>query len=454
MQLTQIAQKNTANSRLASRLTGIQWIVCAIASIGFAFDMYELLMMPLIIRPILNDIGHFKSGTEGFNFWVGILFYVPAVTGGAFGLLGGYLTDLLGRRRVLLWSILLYSISACAASFATTLPMLLFLRCTTWIGVCVEFVAGVAWVAELFSDPKQRECWLGFTQAAGGVGGLLVAGAYYLAVSYAEHFPTIAGGHQAWRYTLISGVIPALPLLAIRPFLPESPMWRKKQSEGTLAKPRLRNLFSPELRSTTLLTAIMVACSYAAAFGAIQHIPRIIVGLPGEANLPGILREQRVGGVQLIQELGHLVGRLVLAVLAVRLFGQRILLRLFQIPALILFPVLFFFVAIRDLRSVTVLVFFAALFIAGQFSFWGNYLPRVYPTYLRATGEAFATNVGGRMIGTSAAVLTTQLANRIPGSQSSVRLSYAAGTVALLVYAVGFIASFRLPEPRRDQLPE
>ena len=39
-----------------------------------------------------------------------------------------------------------------------------------------------------------------------------------------------------------------------------------------------------------------------------------------------------------------------------------------------------------------------------QFSFWGNYLPRVYPTHLRGTGESFAANVGGRMIGTSAAL--------------------------------------------------
>jgi hypothetical protein len=41
--------------------------------------------------------------------------------------------------------------------------------------------------------------------------------------------PAIAGGHEAWRYTLISGVIPALPLLIIRPFLPESPAWQHKK---------------------------------------------------------------------------------------------------------------------------------------------------------------------------------------------------------------------------------
>ena len=36
-----------------------------------------------------------------FNRWVGAIFYLPAVAGGLFGMLGGYLTDRLGRRRVL-----------------------------------------------------------------------------------------------------------------------------------------------------------------------------------------------------------------------------------------------------------------------------------------------------------------------------------------------------------------
>jgi hypothetical protein len=34
-------------------LTRTQWLICVIASIGFAFDIYELLMLPLIIKPAL-----------------------------------------------------------------------------------------------------------------------------------------------------------------------------------------------------------------------------------------------------------------------------------------------------------------------------------------------------------------------------------------------------------------
>ena len=37
-------------------LTGVQWTVCVIASIGFAFDIYELLVLPLIARPALLEL--------------------------------------------------------------------------------------------------------------------------------------------------------------------------------------------------------------------------------------------------------------------------------------------------------------------------------------------------------------------------------------------------------------
>src|SRR5688572_6888958 len=121
-------------------LTKIQWLICIVAALGFAFDTYELLMLPLILPPALQQLGGHTPGSPDFLYWRDLFFYVPAVCGGVFGLLGGYLTDRFGRRRVLVYSILLYAFSAMGAAFANSLPMLLILRCTTFIGVCVEFV--------------------------------------------------------------------------------------------------------------------------------------------------------------------------------------------------------------------------------------------------------------------------------------------------------------------------
>ena len=168
------------------RLTPVQWLICAIAALGFAFDIYEVLVAPLVVGPAIGELTGHKPGTAEFNYWVGLFFWVPAIVGGAFGLLGGYLTDRFGRRRVLVWSILLYALSALAAGFATSVEMLLFLRATTYIGVFVEFVAAVAWIAELFPEPRQREAALGYDRA------------FYLFDN-----ATLEGARLAWK--LLSG---------------------------------------------------------------------------------------------------------------------------------------------------------------------------------------------------------------------------------------------------------
>ena len=120
---------------MAQKLTPTQWLICVIASLGFAFDIYELLMLPLIIAPALRELVNGAPGTPAYHDWVGVMLWVPAVAGGIFGLLGGYLTDRLGRRRVLTWSILLYAFSAFAAGFSTNIWQFLFFRSLTFIGV-------------------------------------------------------------------------------------------------------------------------------------------------------------------------------------------------------------------------------------------------------------------------------------------------------------------------------
>ena len=435
-------------------LTPLQWLICAIAALGFAFDIYEVLMAPLVVGPAIGELTGYKPGTPEFNFWVGMFFWVPALVGGAFGLLGGYLTDRFGRRRVLVWSILLYAFSAMAAGLSTSITMLLVLRSTTYIGVFVEFVAAVAWIAEIFEDPKQREAALGYTQAFSSLGGIMVTGAYALAVTYAQSLPAIAGGHAPWRYTLISGVIPALPLIIIRPFLPESPAWRAKKAAGTLKRPSLAAIFTPELRRATIVTTVMFACAYGAAFGAIQQMPRIVPGLPEVRTLAPPQQQQTAAAVQAYQEVGGLVGRFALAFLALRIVSRRLLIRTFQIPGLLIVPFVFYYAANTSLDLTKWGMLLAGICTVGQLSFWGNYLPRVYPTHLRGTGEGFAANIGGRMLGTGFAFVTTQLTNVMPGATPAMRLAYASAAVALFVYAGGLIASALLPEPKSEALPD
>ena len=429
-------------------------MVIAVACWGFAFDLYETLMMALLMRPAISDLSGLRPGTPAFNLWVGLLFYVPNVAAGVFGLLGGYFADLFGRKRILLWSILLYGVSACAAGFSTSLPQLLFFRCATLIGVSVEFVAATTWLAELFANPRRRESVLAYTQAFYTIGGLMVAGAYYVAVSYGEGFPMIRGGHEAWRYTLLSGLVPALPLLVVRPFLPESPLWREKRASIRFERPRLSELFQPQLLRTTLVATLLFACSYALPLGAIQHTVRMVPGLTDVRDLPPKQVEQIVSGVQVFQEIGGTTGRILFAVFVVHIASQRRRALLFFLPSLIAFPFLYFYAATRTLALVHLGIFLATMLFNGLHSFWGNYLPRVYPTRLRGTGESFAANIGGRALGVSAALMTTTLSNVMPGTGHAAQLAHAAGTVAILFLVMGVIGTYWLPEPAGDRLPE
>ncbi len=327
---------------------------------------------------------------------------------------------------------------------------------------------------------------LGYTQAFSSFGGLLVGSMNVLAANLAASLPAIHGGHEAWRYTLISGVIPAIPLILIRPFLPESPDWQKKRDAGQLRRPSLAELFSPALRRTTVITTLVFAASYGIAFGAIQQLPQILgaqrPGATDEAGHAAVLetakaaigkavaeakekgqevpagKKRQIGGnasdqavakVTLWQEIGGLFGRFALAILAVYVISRRKLLRIFQLPALLIVPLFFWWISgsLADPESLPLIkigIFVVGFFTVAQFSFWGNYIPRVFPLHLRGTGESFAANIGGRVIGTAAAWFTLSL------SSGPASMALIGGLVAGAYILVGAILTAWLPEPPRE----
>ena len=551
------------SSSTAPRLTLTHWLVIAIASIGFLFDTYELLMTPLAGVPAIAELLNVPPNNPLVTDWMGRMLWMTALCGGTFGLAGGWLIDRFGRKRIMAASIFVYALSPFAAAFATTLGAFVFFRCTTFIGVCVEFVAAITWLAELFPDKRRKEIVLGWTQAFASLGGLLVTGVNVWIVAHAATLPAlplpeIFNTHASWRWLLMTGLLPAIPIALLLPFVPESQVWREKRAAGTLQRPSFGALFSPELRRVTLVTALLSACAYAAAFGALQLTPlRIAPGLPelaeqrsalkplndeatelnrqllavapafaqGLADVPGLrelaaqrsknriafraanksgdkekaaalgadfkalgakldeltvtkpdakkalgerekilkglgdnrekvepldkIVKERGNTVQFRQETGGLVGRIILAVLVVTAIARRTLLRLFIIPAFAAFPIAYCHIypvggAVFDWS-----VFVCGLLVVGQFSYFGEYLPKIFPLHLRGTGGSFATNVGGRMIGTSAAFLTTNLlAPAMSGANTYDKVAFAAGLVGMAVFVIAFGASFFLPEPK------
>jgi MFS family permease len=482
-----------------------RWLIVILAAIGFLFDTYELLMTPLVLAPALSELLHVPPNHPEVTAWVGNVLWMTALCGGVFGLLGGWLVDRLGRKSVMVGSIFVYSLSPVLAGLSTSLGWLIFFRCATFVGVCVEFVAAVTWLSELFPDKRQRERVVGWTQAFASVGGLFVTGVSSGIGSLVQRqvLPALPVGDPtspAWRYTLMTGLIPAVLIVFLLPFVPESAVWLERKRSGTLRRPRFGELFAPGLLRTTLVTTVLSACAYAAAFGTLQvTVTQGVPGLPqladararirpySEANealakelrelppdspareqkqkeLNANLREigkvtkeeiqPRREHVQFMQELGGLVGRILLALALVAVASKRVLLWLFQVPGLVIIPFVWFWVYGNQPEYFTWGVFLAGLCIVSQFSYFGEYLPKVFPVHLRGTGGAFATNVGGRMIGTAAAFLTTNVIAPLitVGSNNFEKVAYAAGVTGVLVFALGFLVSFFLPEPPADKL--
>jgi MFS family permease len=562
------------------RFTLTAWLILLIAIIGFAFDTYELLMLPVIAGPAVAEILQLPPNNPLVTQWVGNMLWITALCGGVFGLLGGWLTDRFGRKKVLAGSILVYSISPVLAALSTSLTAFVFFRCTTFVGVCVEFIAAITWLAELFPDKRQRELVLGGTQAFASVGGLLVTVANMLTVKYGGLLPALPlaepfNAHASWRYTLMTGLLPAIPIAFLLPFVPESKIWLDRRRAGTLRRPSIFELFSPQLIRVTLVTAGLSACAYGAAFGALQLTPtRIVPGLAGlaeqrkalkplqdeakELNLQlnqaapafarateevpklkpiaarrakvriairdtrraleaatsdaaaqaqlgpklgsltnqfaqldlelnaltasqpdakkALLDREKILGqlavnrdkqdphnsaikargnqVQLWQEMGGLAGRIALAVLLLAAISRRALLRLFQVPGLLVIPLTYLYLFRHEPGLFAWGMAAAGFLTVAQFSYFGEYLPKMFPLHLRATGGSFATNVGGRMIGTSAAYVTTNLVAPALAGSTFEQVATAAAIVGTTVFVVGLMLSFLLPEPPQEALPD
>jgi hypothetical protein len=224
------------------------------------------------------------------------------------------------------------------------------------------------------------------------------------------------------------------------------------------------------MRRTTIITTLMMACSFGVAFGAIQQVTNIMGAVPdvraraveagkGKTEVEakrasGTSMQKAAAEVSQNQEWGGLTGRLMLAILVTIIISQRKLIRLFLVPGLIVLPIVFLYLVYQGQTALSVGMFLLGLFTVGQFSFWGNYLPRVYPLHLRGTGESFAANIGGRMIGTSFALFATELALLMPGATDAVRMAAAAAVVGTFAYVANVILSFWLPEPQHAELPE
>jgi SHS family sialic acid transporter-like MFS transporter len=410
-------------------VTRIQWLVLSAAFLGWMFDGLEMGIFPLVARPALQTMLPVAANTPPDQFvgmWMGritALFLVGAAFGGG---VFGWLGDRLGRVRAMTLSILTYSIFSGLCFFAQEPWHLGALRFVAAFGMGGEWSLGVALVMESWSRDK-RPLLAGIIGAASNVGFALIAVfGYYLKVT-----------QESWRWVMIAGAAPAVLALGIQLIVPESDRWKESVKGGT-ARPIREILFS-NLLGPTLLAIAFASIALIGTWGSVQWLPLWADQLTGGKVASAKAITQIVSGV------GAIIGCVVGALFAGR-FGRRPAFFGLSLLSLLLCGYLFRFV-----HEYNALFLILVLLVGGTTAaFYGwlpLYLPELFPTRVRATGQGLCYN-SGRMLAAAGALAQGQLVANYGGSYAR------AGATITLVYGLGLVLIWLAPETKDRPLPE
>lgn len=402
----------------------------AAAFLGWMFDGMEMGIFPLVARPALQEMQTLQGIVdESFvQRWMGIitaLFLVGAALG---GLVFGWLGDRIGRVRAMTWSILAYSGFTGLCYFAAEPWQLGALRFIAALGMGGEWALGVALVMECWPENK-RPLMAGLIGAAANLGYCFIA---IIGIA----FPITK---ESWRWVMMVGAAPALLTFFIRLFVPESERWKATRHAPAAARSPVAEIFSPALRRHTWLAIGFASVALIVTWGIVQWIP--------------LWADQMTGGKQpavkawsqFAQSLGAAAGCVIAAMLGGAL-GRRWTYFLLCVASLAVTQVLF-----RAFHEVNT-AFFITVFLTGACtaSFYGwlpLYLPELFPTRVRATGQGLAFNFGR--------ILAAVGAWQMPTVMAFFDKSYPkAGETIVLVYVVGMILIWFAPETKNRPLPE
>ncbi len=410
----------------AAPLSRAQWMVLLAAFLGWLFDGYEQGLFPLIARPALQNILGAASSNDGLiGEWMGAVtatFLVGAALG---GVTFGWLGDRIGRIRAMSLSILTYSLLTGLGYFVQTPWELAGVRFASALGMGGQWALGVALVMECW--PEKWRPWLaGLMGIAANVGFLLVG-----VTARMHHISS-----ESWRWIMLVGALPALLVFFIMLAVPESARWMAA-ARATTINP-VREIFSANLRKTTLLALAFASVALIGTWGTVQWLPAWADQLAGKTNLSA------KADTQMFSAFGAILGAWTAPLIGAR-FGRR--------PAYFLLCSASFIVCGAMFRFVHEFsgIFLATTFLVGAAtaSFYGwfpLYFPELFPTLVRATGQGFCYN-GGRILAAVGALTQGQLVAHFNGSYAR------AGAIVALVYLLGMALIWLAPETKGKILP-
>ncbi|MGF1580584.1 MAG: MFS transporter [Gemmataceae bacterium] len=216
-------------------VTRYQWIVLAIASAGWLFDVFEGQLFGACMYHALADLLPAETFATSKEYYINLglsAFMVGAAIG---GVLFGAIADVWSRKWTMAITILWYSLFTGVTVFVDRWEYLVILRLLVGMGVGGEWAVAAALVAEVFPQ-RARPIASGIFHASSVLGT-------YMAVGAALLVPIIS-----WRYGFALGVIPAILVLFVRIGMKEPGKAKGDSSNATTGEPSTAVTATTEVR--------------------------------------------------------------------------------------------------------------------------------------------------------------------------------------------------------------
>jgi MFS family permease len=340
--------------------------------LGWIFDFYDLILFTFIGGAIAKDL---VLTTAQTGWILGLSLGATGVGGAVFGMLA----DRFGRKRVLQWTVLTYSIGVFLSGFAQGFASLVVLRIVTGVGVGGEWGVGHVLLSEIM-PARQR----------GRAGALMQSGAPF-GVALATIVNQFVVRAVGWRGTLMLSGAPALLVGFIRPMMPESDVWMERRAEGAAGHSfgaQVRELLSRRWRWLTLRAFVLTLFCMTAYWSTFSWMPKY---LEGDLGLP--IRSSGVGPWMLCIVGGELCGYVAFGFVSDRL-GRKPSFTIFAlVSALGLSMITVFAKSIEGSVPLVVAFMFVVGIGTGYWSNFGPYFSELFGTRLRATAVCTAFNL-------------------------------------------------------------
>jgi len=419
-----------------SGVTPYQWLVLAIASAGWVFDVYQGQIFNITRHQLFTDILKDRGTEAAIKNYGDVFLAIFLVGGAAGGILFGSLADRWGRRPMIAATILMYSIFSGATFFAHTLWQVAATRFLVAMGVGGEWAVAASLVAEVF--PKEARA-----HASGIFHATSVIGTWAAALA------GLAVGAQ-WRYGYLIGIAPALLVFWVAASIKEPESWRVAGAKAAAAAgPRMGSVLdllgNPRWRRRALLALLLAAVGLGSFWGvtvAGQDLTKELLVRNGVAA--DRANQQAKFAYGIVETVGGGLGLLAMGPLCVRL-GRRRAFALMHVGAFLIVPITCY--APSTYGQLLALLPAFGFLTLGIHAGYAIYFPELFPTHLRAVGSGFCFN-GGRIVAALALILSGWLKS-LPGMD--LRLAI---TLLSLLFPLGLVIIFFLPETKDQPLPE